>query len=653
MSTNNLDLFSYLPGLEATDSELLESELAVQQILKAQYPTLDLREGTALRDLVIRPNATLLALVNKALVLYFQNNNLSQVDDTTPTTFVDSLMSNWFLARKSGVNAVINARLYFAKQKTVALYPEIFFSTNGTLKFLPVASTTYATTDMTFEAASNQYYIDVDLMAESPGTSYNITTGSLLYFTNFDPYFLRAEINYLRQTAQDVETNTEFLARAPSAISTRNNINVPSITTNLTDYFSALPSVKVVGMGDPEMTRDQIKVLVPGVTDPVWIHNGGKVDVYCRTTLASSIVQLTTDINGQIPITGSMYKVERSSISGGASADTLPVNLTKTVTSLVQTGGVATATVTAHGYMTGQSVTIYGADQNGYNSTFTITVVNSNTFTFPVDSSTVSPATGTITSAIPVPFTIVNTYLVNSTPTSITQAGSVVTVTASNHGLMVGDRVNVSGANQLDYNGVFVVASVPTKDTFTYSITTNPVSPATGALSLQYVDRYNDIGFSDRQSLTVNFGPSYPNQTASFTVYFHENMDGYQAYLANDTTRVLCGDLLARGFNLCLLDLTITAYNGPAPDATACNTVVIGYLAGLEPGQPFVMSDLLAKLYAAGITTIKTPVGVNFTKYWNDMLGTTTGTIVDVHNPNDTCNLYMVNTITTTSGVIS
>jgi hypothetical protein len=92
-------------------------------------------------------------------------------------------MSNWFLERKVGVSSVINARLYFAKQKTVSLYPDIFFSTDGTLKFFPTAATTYAATDLVFEAAANQYYLDVDLIAESPGTAYNITTGSLLYFT--------------------------------------------------------------------------------------------------------------------------------------------------------------------------------------------------------------------------------------------------------------------------------------------------------------------------------------------------------------------------------------------------------------------------------------------------------------------------------------
>lgn len=50
------------------------------------------------------------------------------------------------------------------------------------------------------------------------------------------------------------------------------------------------------------------------------------------------------------------------------------------------------------------------------------------------------------------------------------QSSSVVTVTLKDHGLSVGDSVDVSGlTGGTPMNGMFTVASVPTKDTFTYS----------------------------------------------------------------------------------------------------------------------------------------------------------------------------------------
>lgn len=68
----------------------------------------------------------------------------------------------------------------------------------------------------------------------------------------------------------------------------------------------------------------------------------------------------------------------------------------KTVSSLSQTGGVATATCSSHGFSDGDSITISGATPSGYNGSFNITFVDANTFTFPVSSALSSPATGTI-----------------------------------------------------------------------------------------------------------------------------------------------------------------------------------------------------------------------------------------------------------------
>lgn len=70
------------------------------------------------------------------------------------------------------------------------------------------------------------------------------------------------------------------------------------------------------------------------------------------------------------------------------------------VSSITQTSGVATVTTaTAHGRSNHDWVTIAGADQAAYNGEQHITSVPSTTtFTFTVDSSTTTPATGTITS---------------------------------------------------------------------------------------------------------------------------------------------------------------------------------------------------------------------------------------------------------------
>jgi hypothetical protein len=71
--------------------------------------------------------------------------------------------------------------------------------------------------------------------------------------------------------------------------------------------------------------------------------------------------------------------------------------ITKSVTLLTHAGPTATATVPNHGYSTGMSITIAGANQTAYNGTKTITVTGPNTFTYQVSGNPATPATGVIT----------------------------------------------------------------------------------------------------------------------------------------------------------------------------------------------------------------------------------------------------------------
>ena len=99
-------------------------------------------------------------------------------------------------------------------------------------------------------------------------------------------------------------------------------------------------------------------------------------------TLVSSEITIVYDFN-----TGFWYEWNK-----------LTPGTTQTLYALSQEDGVATAIQPAHGLNDGDPVTIAGANQSGYNGLQdNISVVDANTFTFPVDEDTVSPATGTAT----------------------------------------------------------------------------------------------------------------------------------------------------------------------------------------------------------------------------------------------------------------
>jgi hypothetical protein len=79
------------------------------------------------------------------------------------------------------------------------------------------------------------------------------------------------------------------------------------------------------------------------------------------------------------------------------------------------------------------------------------------------------------------PLTLDFTLGTDRTVTSITRASTTATVTATAHGFTSGDQVNIRGAAQTDYNGDFIV-TVTDANTFTYTVSGSPATPATGTI---------------------------------------------------------------------------------------------------------------------------------------------------------------------------
>jgi hypothetical protein len=78
----------------------------------------------------------------------------------------------------------------------------------------------------------------------------------------------------------------------------------------------------------------------------------------------------------------------------------------------------------------------------------------------------------------------------SDSPTSftitITQTSGTATATSTAHGLQANDYVLISGADQSGYNGTFRVLTVPTADTFTFTVASATVSPSTGTISCMW-----------------------------------------------------------------------------------------------------------------------------------------------------------------------
>lgn len=71
--------------------------------------------------------------------------------------------------------------------------------------------------------------------------------------------------------------------------------------------------------------------------------------------------------------------------------------------------------------------------------------------------------------------------------TSISRSGTTATVTATGHGIAVGEKFRIVGAAQGQYNGEHVAATVSDPNTITYVVYGSPATPATGTITLREV----------------------------------------------------------------------------------------------------------------------------------------------------------------------
>lgn len=86
---------------------------------------------------------------------------------------------------------------------------------------------------------------------------------------------------------------------------------------------------------------------------------------------------------------------------------------------------------------------------------------------------------------------------------SLTRVGNVATaITTNSHDLTEGYQttVNISGANQAEYNGTKTLLSVPNRTTFTFSVSGSPATPATGTI---YLQEDKELEYNGRKIVSV------------------------------------------------------------------------------------------------------------------------------------------------------
>lgn len=257
-----------------------------KELLSTDNSTLDLRDGTALSDLLVGPRSQLAAYDNlniqdvraqMSLKLMQENPELSSAEA------MDNLAANFNIVRRQGSQATGSVMVKVKNAQEYSILAGYTLTANG-LKYASIqtwALSNGAVSDPLTQLeiktdALGGYYFIMPMQASATGAAYNIAEGTaMIVIQNGIPNIQSAVVYAAFGGGTDTESNTQFMARIPTAMSQSEFSSVDAITTRLMNQFPNIYDISVVGMGDEEMLRDKHNIF--------GVSFGGRIDAYVKT----------------------------------------------------------------------------------------------------------------------------------------------------------------------------------------------------------------------------------------------------------------------------------------------------------------------------------------------------------------------------------
>jgi len=231
-------------------------------LLAESYPDLNVGEGSVVHDLLIRPAALMLQPHRDYIRLMARNMKLRNYQVMNEEEF-DALSSNFLVSRRLGSRAAGVQRVFFQDPQPVQILTSARFSDGSGHDFAPIApqSFTSAQVAANLYAPTAEYYIDVDVLAVLEGEDYMVSAGSVTSVRGVGG--ATRTINNLGFTAgKNSDSNTELYLRILNSVTNKDLVKRQGIATSIADNFPSVKGTRVIGYGDPEMTRDTVEASV-------------------------------------------------------------------------------------------------------------------------------------------------------------------------------------------------------------------------------------------------------------------------------------------------------------------------------------------------------------------------------------------------------
>lgn len=283
-----------LNDISQTDFEA--SKLLSKELLATDNPALDLRDTTALSDLLVGPRSQLAALDNlniQDLKTQMSLKLMEENPDLSSEAAMDNLAANYNIVRRAGSQASGSALIMIGSGQEYTV-PSGYTLAIGSLQYLTTQAWTLINgtvidplTQLAIKLdAQGNYYFIMPMQAELVGAAYNMSEGTaLVVIQSGVPNIVSAAVYEAFGGGTDSETNSQFIQRIPIAMSQAEFSSVDAISTRLMNQFSTIYDVSVIGMGDEEMLRDKHNIFGGSF--------GGRIDIYLKNFRQPSAKMLT------------------------------------------------------------------------------------------------------------------------------------------------------------------------------------------------------------------------------------------------------------------------------------------------------------------------------------------------------------------------
>ncbi len=273
--------------------EFDQAEALTLALIRESYPTLDLRRGTALRDLLVRPASAMSALESRRYAELQRTRSLLDIvanPGANDAEYINAVLANFNTSLRAGTKSTGVIKIQVRNPGAYRLAAGTQFQSSDGALFSTVADVFVRDSDGTLSGPDADGYLYFSAQVESVEDGATTVT----YGEAFTP--VAAFSGYVSASAystfvdgRPTETAEEALARLPVTVASRGLGSRASIESALTDpsssgYNPAVRAVSVQGAGDESQLRDRANIH--------GIPLGGKVDVYVRTFGSPEVVTL-------------------------------------------------------------------------------------------------------------------------------------------------------------------------------------------------------------------------------------------------------------------------------------------------------------------------------------------------------------------------